>query len=146
MPGLPSEVLAYGRRAAARTGLDEADGISLAAEAWAADPDFWHMPTVRRCIDEARYRQGRNRQHCPPIPVDLVDLDCPFMESGFARVEDADEVDRLLVRLPHRDALILRAWLMEGFTQAEIGAALGVSASRVTNFCTAARQRLREEG
>lgn len=73
---IPREVATFGRYAARRTGLDPEDGESIAGETWAAYPTqegLWRTITMRRCVDEARRRHGRQGQHRDPLPI----LDAP---------------------------------------------------------------------
>ena len=67
---LPPEVIACGRENARRAGIDEDDGISFAAEAWALhDGAAWRTVTFRRCVDQRRHESGRFGDDHRPVPI-----------------------------------------------------------------------------
>lgn len=122
---IPAAVTSWGRYAARRTNIDEADGESYAGEAWAKSPDdpqMWRLVTMRNCIDEARHRHGgRNgapRPRAASIDAMAEDLDAvpawlTFEERGFHDVEVRHDVADALAGLDDADlaALARIYWL-----------------------------------
>ncbi len=106
-----------------------------------------------------------NRTRVQVSHTRLVALDQPetdFDRDGPAVVADriadrslgpvdlyqVDETKRLLAgavnRLPNRERLVLTLYFYEGLTQAEIGAALGVTESRICQVLSKALRQLRD--
>lgn len=109
---LPPEVLAAGRRHAARAGIDEADGISFAAEAWAMHPDMWRLVSLRDCIDQRRRESGRTGPDHRPMAVGApVEAGCT--DGGIGDAEDRIDLARLIGGLPDVDlaAMARHVWL-----------------------------------
>jgi RNA polymerase sigma-70 factor, ECF subfamily len=61
------------------------------------------------------------------------------------RVEDRDEVDRMLAGLPRRDADVVRWYHLEGLGYREIADRLGLPENTIGSTLTRARQRLRRQ-
>jgi RNA polymerase sigma-B factor len=66
-------------------------------------------------------------------------------EDGFDRAEDRATLDALLEARAEREREVLRMRFEQGMTQAEIGAAIGVSQMQISRIIRAALQRLRDE-
>jgi hypothetical protein len=118
--GLPAEVTRAGRALARLTGIDEADGLSFAAEAWWAKPDVWPGEAFRRCVDEARHRFGKRGQHHDALLGDTTTGESPLValigaaeDDGYARAEARCDLLRVLADLPDEDlgALARVYWL-----------------------------------
>lgn len=60
------------------------------------------------------------------------------------RIEDRDEVDRLLAELPQQDAEIVRRYHLQGKSYRDISRELGVPENTIGPALSRARQRLRE--
>lgn len=67
----------------------------------------------------------------------------PAAEGAEQRVEDSDEVQRLLQELPVRDAEIVRMFHLEGKSYQEISVATGVAENTIGPVLSRARGRLR---
>lgn len=69
----------------------------------------------------------------------------PASDAGMAeqRVEDRDEVERLLQELPARDAEIVRMYHLEGRSYDEISQSTGVSQNTIGPVLSRARTRMR---
>lgn len=63
--------------------------------------------------------------------------------SPERRIEDREEVERLLVRLDEPDATVVRMYHLEGRSYQEIAAAVGLSANSIGPILSRARGRLR---
>jgi RNA polymerase sigma-B factor len=72
--------------------------------------------------------------------ADSVGID----ESGFDRAEERAVLDVLLASVSDREREVLRMRFEEDMTQAEIGAAVGVSQMQISRIIRTALQRLRE--
>jgi RNA polymerase sigma-B factor len=66
-------------------------------------------------------------------------------EDGFDRAEDRATLDALLDAVSDREREVLRMRFEQDMTQAEIGAAIGVSQMQISRIIRQALQRLREE-
>lgn len=113
MDGLPREVASVGRTFARRCGLDDADGESIAAEAWWAHPDCWRTVAYRQCVDEARHRDGRRERRPHPLLLG-DDVRGDDAAAGIAATDDPgfDDVDNrclLANRVAHLDDTELAA-------------------------------------
>jgi DNA-binding CsgD family transcriptional regulator len=109
---LPPEVSRVGHRLAARTGLDPADGESIAGEVWSQHPDepgLWRCIAERRCIDEARHRHASVR--VGSLDDELIDRGAD--EPGFDAAESRCDVAAMVAGLSDRDlaALARHYWL-----------------------------------
>ncbi len=69
-------------------------------------------------------------------------LDVPQEEAGFAAVEDAATLERLLQHLDERDREILRLYVEEDLTQKAIAQRIGLSQMHVSRLMRAAITRL----
>lgn len=67
----------------------------------------------------------------------------PAMEGIEQRVQDSDEVQRLLQELPGRDAEIVRMFHLEGKSYQEISVATGVAENTIGPVLSRARRKLR---
>jgi RNA polymerase sigma-B factor len=67
----------------------------------------------------------------------------PDAEPGYTRAEQAADLDRMLARLPAREAAILRFRFREDLTQAEIAERVGVSQMQVSRLIRQAIDELR---
>ena len=65
-------------------------------------------------------------------------------ESGFDLAEDRATLERLMAAITPREREVLRLRFVEDLTQAEIGAAIGVSQMQISRIIRHALQRLRE--
>jgi RNA polymerase sigma-70 factor (ECF subfamily) len=85
---------------------------------------------VRRLITMAR----------AAAPVGAVD---PIQDSLPARIENREEVQRLLTRLDPREANVVRMYHLEGKSYEEIGRAVGLSVNSIGPVLTRARDKMR---
>jgi RNA polymerase sigma-B factor len=69
-------------------------------------------------------------------------LDVAVIETGFARAEDADELERLAAVLSERERVVLGLRLREELTQLQIGEIVGVSQVQVSRILRKALTRL----
>lgn len=125
--------------------LDPCDAESLAGEAvWVHGPRALAATAAKRdAIDLLRRTHGRNLDRPAPLPV----TDLPErggLDPGYAEVESADAVDRMLAHLPTREAHVLRALHLDGQTGVQVAAELGVSPSMVTRIGRRALLRARQ--
>ena len=119
---LPPEVIACGRENARRAGIDEDDGISFAAEAWALhDGAAWRTVTFRRCVDQRRHESGRFGAERRPVPI-LDDPDVPDLtacdDPALADDETMCDLVARIAGLPDADlaALARHYWLRLPYT------------------------------
>lgn len=156
---IPRLVFVAGAQAAERAGVDEADGVSLAAESWATHGPEWGLVTNEarfRCIDVARKRYGRGRTRAalgdPRAPLaishGIKSDEGDYLDSRrgavapdtgrdtIAGAEARADVAAILSRVPQpcREVLV-RRWIGDE-TLAEIGRALGVTESRASQLHT----------
>jgi RNA polymerase sigma-B factor len=91
------------------------------------------VATARRAesLDEPR----RDSEAEQPLEVAVV-------ETGFARAEDADELDRLAEGLSERERVILDLRFREELTQSQIAEIVGVSQMQVSRLIRKALARL----
>jgi RNA polymerase sigma-70 factor (ECF subfamily) len=61
------------------------------------------------------------------------------------RIDDRDEVRRIMADLPEQDALIVRMFHLEGFSYAEISHRLNIPENSIGPTLARARERLREQ-
>ena len=119
---LPPEVTSFGRHVARRVGLDDPDGISHAAQAWADHPDCWKTVALRRGVDQRRHESGKGAgEHRPLVVLDeprliggmTVGESIACEERGFAQVEARCDLAALLGGLPDEElaALARHHWL-----------------------------------
>jgi RNA polymerase sigma-70 factor (ECF subfamily) len=93
----------------------------------------WGMRIVaRRCLRRARKR---------PRLVPLDDLP-EAADPGSAGSREAIHVEQVLARLPPRQKAVMHLTVIEGMTDSEIGAALGIHAASVRSHRRRARESL----
>lgn len=102
-------------------GLRSRSPLTRAAHARGDTP-----PLPPRSLDEPIGR--RNRDSFTPTPITLGDL-IPDPRRPLDTVDDTDELHRILLLLPLRQAAVLCAYDLAGDTLAEFGARLGISES-----------------
>lgn len=124
-----------------RTGIDESEARSQFAEAQWLKPEYAVTVAYRACVNIQRREHGRRGEHRVWPILDDPDYWQPAGsdEPGYHRAEAVADLDRILAQLPRQQELILRAHDVEGRTQAEIAAAMGVTPGRV---CQLRRQAL----
>lgn len=112
--GLPREVEAVGRAAARRAGIDEPDGISYAAQAWAAHPNAWRTVAWHWCVDERRRVSGRTGPDRRPLVVyDELQPAIGCDDRELHRAEVRRDLATAIGDLPDEDLATLarRYWL-----------------------------------
>jgi RNA polymerase sigma factor (sigma-70 family) len=104
----------------------------------------------RRLTDELRSghvngitRAAFHRGDLGPLSLDAETEEGAVEDAGYRHVDDADEVDWLLARLPERERFIVYLYYYEGLTLREIGEIIGVNESRTCQILEQARQRMR---
>lgn len=65
------------------------------------------------------------------------------VHSGEQRVDDQDEVDEMIARLPDADAEVIRQYHLEGRSYREISSSLGVPENTIGPTLSRARNKLR---
>jgi RNA polymerase sigma factor (sigma-70 family) len=95
------------------------------------------LPTVS--LDAARDREDADGASF----VEQIPDDDPQPIELVLRAESDDAIDRLITRLPDTEQFVTRLRL-EGVTCSDIGEALGVTESRVSQLHKAALERLRD--
>jgi len=101
----------------------------------------------RTCIHELAKRAGVSSLPAPaPKPAALGNHDVEQPAPGNADLENMEEVQRLLNRLPPRDRQVVRMFYIEGKTYDEIAAELGISRNTIGPILTRARDQLRQDG
>lgn len=118
MESLPSEVRIRASHLARKTGIDEADALSLTAEAWYQYPDIWRIVAARRCVEQRRRESGRGGKDRRALLV-LDHPDFPAVgaeDSEFRETEDHVDLVRVIGGLDDADlaALARRYWLNIG--------------------------------
>lgn len=106
----------------------------------------------RACIHELARKAGVSATPPPPTkPAGLKpaarsnhNVEQPAPEN--AELENMEEVQRLLGRLPPRDRQVVRMFYIEGKTYDEISEELGISRNTIGPILTRARDQLREDG
>lgn len=66
-------------------------------------------------------------------------------DGDIARVDNADEVNRLILRLDPQEAQVVRMYHLQGMTYQQIGHALGLSENSVGPVLTRARSKMRQQ-
>lgn len=96
----------------------------------------------RRIIvkEMAKRRMAEAMGHVGVHPADIAAND-----GNERRLENRDEVERLLVGLPRQDAEIVRLYHLQGRSYREISREVGVPENTVGPTLTRARQRLRDK-
>jgi RNA polymerase sigma-70 factor (ECF subfamily) len=85
---------------------------------------------VRRLVKMAR----------PAAQAGAVD---PIQDALIARIENREEVQRLLTRLDPREANVVRMYHLEGKSYEEIGRAVGLSVNSIGPVLSRARDKMR---
>lgn len=80
------------------------------------------------------------RDDAPQTVLETLEL----RDNGQVPVEDRDEVENLLARLPCYAAKAARLYFLEGLTMKLVARQLNISESRVSQILTAAKRKLRE--
>lgn len=73
-------------------------------------------------------------------PIDRLGQEDP----GISRLDDADELNQLMLRLDPQEAQIVRMYHLEGMTYEQIGRAIGLSENSVGPVLTRARGKMRQ--
>lgn len=120
--------------------LDRAPTVGELASACGATDE-----QVLEALQAQRGRNGLSLQ-APAGGEDQQELQDTLgaSDDGFARAEDRAVLERLLGYLSPRRAIVLRLRFEQDLTQADIGAALGVSQIQVSRIMRAAIEQLRE--
>ncbi len=83
-----------------------------------------------------------------PIPQSLSESaeakQTPDEVDSLRRIEDREEIERLLQELPSRDAQIVRMFHLEGKSYQEISGATGVAENTIGPVLSRARTRMRD--
>jgi RNA polymerase sigma-B factor len=115
---------------------------TVAEIAQALDRDVEHI------LEAQLARVGRSALSLQaPRGADLgpaLEDECGREDDGYHRVESRALLERLMALLPARDREVIRLRFGADMTQAEIGAALGISQMQVSRRQRAAIDRLRE--
>lgn len=142
------------------------DALYGAALAWATyDPDrgasfdTWVITKARGAIldgiirraplGKVDMRKGMTLRNAPPwrqppVSLDATDLIPAQREpSDYERVEERLDLDRLLARLPPRQAQVLRDTFLADQTLEQVAAQMGVSVTRVCQLRQQALKALR---
>jgi RNA polymerase sigma-70 factor (ECF subfamily) len=69
----------------------------------------------------------------------------PQDDRDFSRLEDADEVNQLMLRLDPQEAQVIRMYHLEGMSYEQIGRAIGLSENSVGPVLTRARSKMRRQ-
>lgn len=80
------------------------------------------------------------RQMRPASPLGAHD---PIQEEPPSRIENREEVQRLLLRLEPKEASVVRMYHLEGKTYEEISRAIGLSANSIGPVLSRARDKMR---
>ena len=96
---------------------------------------------ARRVIvnEMARRRAAEAMGHVHGRPVEP-----PATEKAERRIENRDEIERMLTGLPSRDAEILRRYHLQGQSYREISHDLGIPENTIGPTLSRARKRLRD--
>lgn len=99
------------------------------------------------CLNEKRRlaRWGRPAEVDAPDAKELVDVDRESIEERIAAVEHWERLRRAVEQLPKRQAAALLATRLEGLSQNEAAAALGVSIQALKSLLFRATRTLRRE-
>jgi RNA polymerase sigma-70 factor (ECF subfamily) len=63
----------------------------------------------------------------------------------MTRLDDADEVNQLMLRLDPQEAQVVRMYHLEGMSYEQIGRAIGLSENSVGPVLTRARSKMRQQ-
>lgn len=69
----------------------------------------------------------------------------PQNDRDLSRLEDADEVNQLMLRLDPQEAQVVRMYHLEGLSYEQIGRAIGLSENSVGPVLTRARSKMRQQ-
>ena len=75
--------------------------------------------------------------------LSIADVD-PESQSAGDRIQDREEVERLMARLGPEEAEVVRLYHLEGRSYREISEAVGVSENSIGPLLSRARQKMRE--
>jgi RNA polymerase sigma-70 factor (ECF subfamily) len=101
----------------------------------------------RVCIHELAKRAGVSSLPAPaPKPAAHAHNNVEQPAAGGGELENMEEVQRLLNRLPPRDRQVVRMFYIEGKTYDEIATELGISRNTIGPILTRARDQLRQDG
>ena len=136
--------------------LDNASRDDLVADVFLAivQNDFGSLRRFRRNCSLATYLTvisrrvvARRLSKAPPV-VASVDQSTPVATPNGApkRIEDSEEVERLMLRLDPQEANIVRMFHLEGKSYAEISEEVGVAENSVGSVLSRARAKMREGG
>jgi len=99
--------------------------------------------TLRNRLYWAGLRITGNGDNGPPVPIDCLPSCEPGPEAAALSAELLGLLTEALRTLPELDRYVLRLRYVEEWTSQQIGAELGVHASRASQLHTAAVERLR---
>lgn len=94
---------------------------------------------ARRCVARTLARRGQT--HGNGAAEDIAAID-----SGTQRIDDREQLARLLAELPAQEAEVVRLYHLDGLSYAEISRRLGVAENSLGPLLSRARAKLREEG
>ncbi|HBJ35931.1 MAG TPA: sigma-70 family RNA polymerase sigma factor [Planctomycetaceae bacterium] len=69
----------------------------------------------------------------------------PQTDRDMTRLDDADEVNQLMLRLDPQEAQVVRMYHLEGMSYEQIGQAIGLSENSVGPMLTRARTKMRQQ-
>lgn len=67
-------------------------------------------------------------------------------QNGQSRIENREEVEKLLLRLDPKEASVVRMYHLEGKTYAEISSAVGIAENSIGPVLSRARAKMRDAG
>ena len=91
----------------------------------------------------ARRRQAEALGHVAAHQSSLHNAQAGRANRDVQRIDDNEQIDRMLQGLPERDAAIVRQYHLEGRTYQEISSTLGVPENSIGPTLSRARDRLR---
>jgi len=91
---------------------------------------------VRRLFVMQSDANSNNGEYLDRLPQD---------DRDFSRLEDADEVNQLMLRLDPQEAQVVRMYHLEGMSYEQIGRAIGLNENSVGPVLTRARSKMRQQ-
>jgi RNA polymerase sigma-70 factor (ECF subfamily) len=100
-----------------------------------------YLSVIARRVIVRRLYAMQNESNQRGGHVDRLSQD----DRNMTRLDDADEVNQLMLRLDPQEAQVVRMYHLEGMSYEQIGRAIGLSENSVGPVLTRARSKMRQQ-
>ena len=93
-------------------------------------------------------RRVITRRLAPPVAsINHKQVTAPASQNGtHARIENREEVEKLMTRLDPKEASVVRMFHLEGKSYSEISEVVGIAENSIGSVLSRARAKMREAG